>query len=59
MFRYGCVPKIRLHEKLTNEIFYRRKFPELRYISVVVIYLLLSSLLDFPDHHENVGQLLP
>ena len=31
--KFSLVAKIRLHEKFTSEIFFRRKYPDLRYVN--------------------------
>ncbi len=43
------VTKIRLHEILTSEIFYRRKYPDLRYIKSVLLTFAPNVFLNQSD----------
>jgi hypothetical protein len=41
--RFMYATKIRLRENLTGEIFYRRKFPDLRYVDLITLLPIPSS----------------
>ena len=47
--KFSLAAKIRLHEKFTSEIFYWRKYPDLRYLTSVPRNTLLEGKVEVRD----------
>ena len=46
--RLSLAAKIRLREKFTSEIFYRQKYPDLRYVTVYILYEIFELYPEYP-----------
>ena len=49
--------KIRLHENFTSEIFYQQKYPDLQYVSLLLVHVHMYKYMYFaiPQHYIDAS----